>query len=124
LIKRIYIFILIDVLIQNSYVVLEWFKCDSEWLYYKYYPATLFMSKSLLPLYWTLARLVPMDKRDNESWVYLVSGTFFIFQAKDVWDCMINENVSDSTMDFVVFVSLNVVYWLIFRKHDKTKASS
>jgi len=121
LIKRIYIFILIDVLIQNSYVVLEWFKCDPEWLYYKYYPATLFMSKSLLPLYWTLARLVPMDKRDNESWVYLVSGTFFIFQAKDVWDCMINENVSDSTMDFVVFVSLNVVYWLIFRK-TKTHA--
>lgn len=76
----------------------------------------MFMSKALMPLWWTLARLFPFRDRDNESWVYLVSGTFLIFQLKDVYDCIANENQSDSTMDFVVFLSLNFVYWLIFKK--------
>lgn len=117
MIKRIYIFIILGTLIENCYLLFQYFGVNQNTVYYTVFPTCQRVEIMLLPLWWIWQRLSPVTIiQEKATWVYLIAATYFIFQLIDVIDMAANENLRSAKIDFILFISLNISYWFIFRK--------
>ena len=116
---RIYIFIIASILLQNCCWFWHLAGCDEDYCFRIY--DTCMMSQTILLPLWILAETFSpfnMAERDKtkQAWIYLIVSTYLIFQFIDIVQMRVNGNIDNSAFEFVAFISLNLMYWLIFRK--------
>lgn len=117
MIKRIYIFIFFGTLIENSWHLFSYFGASDDFVYYTVFPTCQRLEILLLPLWWIVSRLRSMPPKEHQTtWIYLIAVTYFIFQLVDAIDMATNSNIRSPLIDFVIFISLNLAYWINFRK--------
>jgi len=69
----------------------------------------------IFPAYAIVENLHPAIIREPK-YFYVVAITYLFFQAADTYQMVVNGNTEGAAREFILFISLNVSYWFIFRK--------
>lgn len=116
MIWRIYSFIILGTALENCHWLFRWTGYDEDYIYYTVFLTCQRAEIALLPLWWICSRLWPVEIAERKkAWVYLIASTYFLFQLVDIIDMATNGNERGAMLDFVIFIGLNISYWLIFR---------
>lgn len=113
--NRIFIFVLLGIVIENSWHVWEWFGYGADYIFYTVFPFLQKLEICLLPAWWVSELIISKEKDSNAHWSYLVAATYLVFQIIDAFDMLLNDNTRSATIDFILYCSINVIYWAIFR---------
>lgn len=112
--NRIFLFILIGIAIENSWHLWSMSGYSEDYVYYTVFPFLQKLEMCLLPVWWVSELILSKERNNMPHWSYLVASTYLIFQLLDAFDMLLNENTRSPVIDFILFGSINAVYWLIF----------
>jgi hypothetical protein len=112
--KRLYFFILLSVAIQNLYLLWKIAGC-SDVECFEVYDRCMMALTCIFPTYAIVENLHPATIREPK-YFYVVAITYLFFQVADTYQMVVNGNTENAAREFFLFCSLNVSYWVIFRK--------